>query len=326
MTTFGDQVREFGGAPVGSGRFSSPWATHWFVDYDNGSDTGGGKRPDDAFKTIQVAVTAASGGDVIYIRPRAYQLGIGFRRYEEDVVLTQGGTTGSGQVATNANISLIGVSQRLAGEMLGPRWKVATATNFTVQAPATHMENIGFFNEVASGDPGGMCVYLQGGYTARTYGGGDGSSMYNCDFKGGAPIYINGGSAPQIINCTFGMKHDGTGLSLWLEGTGDNDGAAIARPRIQGCNFQGGNANNCATSPVNLQGSIYDLFMRDCYFANIPDAGDYIAISGTVDGVIANCYFGAASAVADLAALKDGTYGIFAAGLFDENGAIDINA
>jgi len=328
MTTFGDAVYQYGGVPVGGTRFSSPWATHYFVDYDNGNDDNTGKRPDTAKKTIQAAVTVARAQDVIYIRPRAYQLGQGFRRYVEDVTLTQGGTTGTGNVATNANISLIGITQRpVGGDYCGVRWKVGTTTCFIVQAPGTHIENIGFFNEVAPVQGAtGMTVYFQGGYTARTYGGADGSSIYNCASKGGAVMYANGGDGLQIVNVQFQMKSDGSGTLLMMEGSGDNDGAAWSRTRIQNCSFIGGNSYNFATSPVILQGSGYDVQMRDCYFANVPDAGDYIQCSGVLDGYVANCYFAGASAVTDLASLKDGTYGLFLAGAFDENGAIDINA
>ena len=326
MTTFGDQVYQYGGAPVGGGRFSSPWATHYFVDAINGTANGAGTRPDKAFSTIQAAVTKATGGDIIYIRPKAYTLGTGFARYIEDVTLTQGGTTGSGQTATNARISLIGITpQGVSGEMLGVRWKVSATngTNFTVQAPGTHIENIGFFNEEATG----RNIYFQSGMAARTYGGGDGSSLYNCDLKGGAAVYSNGGSALQIVNCSFGMKHDGSGTELWLEGTGDNDGGALARPRIQNCTFQGGNANNCTTSPVIIQGSVYDLNMRDCYFTSIgPDSGDYIQLSGVCDGIVANCYFADASAEGNLGSLAGGDYGVFSAGCYDETGIIAMTA
>lgn len=325
MTTFGDQVKEYGGAPVGSGRFSSPWATHYFVDYDNGSASNGGKAPDKALKTIEAAKDLAVGGDVIYIRPRAYQIAQGFRRYAEDITLATGGAGGSGVVDTNANMSFIGVTQRTASasDFLGVRWKVSGTNTvpFTVQAAGVHIENIGFFNEGT-----GNTIYFQNEATGRTMNGGDGPTIYNCAFKTKGPVCNNGGDGLQIVNCRFQMKHDGTGTSIQLDGRGTDSGAACARNVIKGCTFMGGNANNFATSPIIIQGSHYDLVIRDCYFANIPDTGDYIAFSGTNDGVVANCYFGAASSEADLASLAGGDTGIYSAGIYDELGIVTMTA
>lgn len=325
MTTFGDQVFEFGGAPVGSGRFSSPWATHYFVDYDNGSASNGGKRPDDAMQTITQAVALASGGDVIYIRPRAYQLGQGFRRYVEDVTIGQGGTTGTGNVATNANISLIGVSQRSGwgGDYQGVRWKVSATNgdNLVVRAPGTHIENIGFFNEET-----GRSIWFQT-QTSYVYSGGDGSSVYNCGIKGTGEIYVNGGDGLQIINCQFQAKHDGAVGGIDINGSGADTGSAVGRPMIKDCTFIGGNANNMATGPLKLAGSIYDITVRECYFSGATvDTGDYIVLSGTIDGGVYNCYFASADAKTDLAALVDGSTGLFCAGIHDANGELDMQS
>ena len=325
MTTFGDQVREYGGAPVGSGRFSSPWAKHYFVDAIDGKVNNGGLKPDDAMSTIQGAVDLAVGGDVIYIRPKAYQNAQGFQRYVEDVVVGIGDNTGSGTVCTNANISLIGVTQRTCGgsDFLGVRWKVSGSNTIplTVRAAALHIENIGFFNEGT-----GNTIYFQTEGTNLTKIGGDGPSIYNCAFKIKGPVYANGGDGLQIVGCRFQTKHDGSGTAIKLTGAGTDSGTAVGRPLIKGCTFLGGNAYNMDTSPIIWEGSIYDGVIRDCYFANNPDTGDYIDLSGTIDGVIANCYFGSADAEADLAALQAGTYGIFGAGMVDENGMLDMGA
>ena len=324
MTTFGDGVYQYGGVPVGGARFSSPWATHWFVDYDNGSAHQSGKKPTEAFQTITQAVSAASGGDVIYIRPRAYQLGQGFRRYVEDVTITQGGTTGTGNVATNANISLIGVSQRLGygGDFSGVRWKVSATNgdNLVVQAPGTHIENIGFFNEEA-----GRSIWFQT-QSSWVYAGGDGSSVYNCGIKGTGEIYSNGGDGLQIVGCQFQAKHDGAVGGIDLNGSGADTGASVARPVIKDCTFIGGNANNMATGPVKLAGCIYDITLRDCYFAGATvDTGDYIVLSAPIDGGVYNCYFASADAKTDLAALVAGSTGLFCCGIYDENGLLDFS-
>jgi len=121
MSIAPDMLFHMGGVPVGGARFSSPWATHWFVDGTDGNDNNDGKTPGTAKATIQAAVTASTGGDVIYIRPQVYTLGTGFARYTEDITVAQAQTAGSGTEA-NANKSIIGVTQRqYPSDMLGVR-------------------------------------------------------------------------------------------------------------------------------------------------------------------------------------------------------------
>lgn len=64
MSTFPDGVYQFGGEPVGGARFSSPWATAWFVDGTDGSDANTGKKPDTAKATIDAAVQLAGKSDI----------------------------------------------------------------------------------------------------------------------------------------------------------------------------------------------------------------------------------------------------------------------
>lgn len=69
MTTFGDMVKQFGGAPV-SGDFTT--GNVFFVDSVNGNDTGhSGKTPSQAFATLDTATNActANNHDIVYIMP-----------------------------------------------------------------------------------------------------------------------------------------------------------------------------------------------------------------------------------------------------------------
>lgn len=71
MTTFGDQVFQFGGVPVTSGGITSKLfgtstkGRAWFVDPTNGSNIDG-KSPKKAFTTMQQAFNVAASGDIIY--------------------------------------------------------------------------------------------------------------------------------------------------------------------------------------------------------------------------------------------------------------------
>lgn len=308
LTKFPNGLSSMGMLVPGGGRFSSPWATHYFVDGDNGSDGNSGKDSNHAFATIAKAVSVSTAGDVIYIRPKSYTLGTGFARYTEDVVVTQGGTAGSGQTATNANKSIIGVTPRgVPTDFLGVRWKYATNTPLNIEAPGTHIENIGFFAEDAT-----YAIYIETDGATRSKGGTDGSSIYNCAIKG-AFIYANGGNELSIVHCRFQAKYDGTVAGIQLVGSAN----AVARPIIRDCEFIGGNANNMTDACIVGAAPWYDAVIRDCYFNADSDTNIYINIAGsTSTGIISNCHFG----VADISTGRIVEGGLIATGAYDGGG------
>jgi len=309
MTTAPDMLREFGGAPVSGGRFTNPWTKHYFVDATDGATSNGGLRTDDALTTIQAAVTLATAGDVIYVRPQTYKLGTGFNRYEEDVTVTLGGDGGSGVVATNANISLIGVSQRgKPSDFLGVRWKKGSATHLTIDAPCFHVENIGFFSEDAT-----YAINLRCNGATRTQEGTTGFSIYNCAIKGDGKIYANGGNEVQIVNCRFQTKYDGTVGGIEMVGSSN----AVQRPLIQGCEFIGGNANNMSAACIVGAAPWQDAVIRDNFFNADSDTSIYISIAGsTSTGIISNNHFG----VADISTGRIVEGGLIATGAYDGGG------
>lgn len=308
MTTFGDMLYQLGGVPVGMNRFMNPWATHYFVDGTNGSDGYTGKKPGAAFATIQKAIDTAIGGDVIYINPKVYTLGTGFARYTEDVSVSLGGSGGSGVTATNANISLIGVTPLChPSDFLGVRWKYNSATCLTVDAPCLHIENIGFFTE-----DGTYAINLRCNGATRTQEGTTGFTIYNCAIKGDGKLYGNGGNEIQIINCRFQTKYDGTVGGINLVGSSNQ----VVRPLIQNCEFIGGNANNMSDAAIIGAAPWYDAIIRDCYFNAETDTGIYINISGTNTGIVANCYFGSA----DISTTSVVASGMLGVGCYDDDG------
>lgn len=312
MTTFGDMVYQFGGMPVGGMRFTTPWANHYFVDGDEGVDVGAGvwgKRPDEAFKTIQKACTVALAQDVIYVRPKSYTLGTGFARYTEDVVVALGGVGGSGATATRANISLIGVTPKnlSAIDFLGVRWKFLTATSLTVDPPGMHVENIGFFTEDAT-----YAIHLRNNGATRTREGTSGFSIYNCAIKGQGKLYGEGANELVIANCRFQCKYDGAVGGINLVGSTNQ----VVRPIIKNCEFIGGNANNMDGPCIVGAAPWYDALIRDCYFLAESDTGVYISITGTNTGMVANCYFGSA----DIQTTSIVASGMLGVGCYDDDG------
>ena len=283
FTNFPNGVTSFGIPLMGGSRFSNPFATHYFVDGDEGSDGNDGKAPNKAFATIQKAVTASTGGDVIYIRPKTYTMATGFARYEEDVVVANG-ATGTGTTATEAGKSIIGISPLgSASDFMGVRWKYATNTNLNVEAAATHIENIGFFCEDATAG-----VYFEQDGATYTKAGGTGSSMYNCAIKGDGGVLANGSDSLQIINSQFQAKYDGTvaGMTITLDGTNEN-----RRPVLRGCRFIGGNGTVMSAAPVIWTGKVEDGFIAENFF-NVGTLVQINIVTASSSGLITHNTFG----------------------------------
>jgi hypothetical protein len=319
LTNFPGGIASYG-APTSGGRFSSPWATHYFVDATDGSDLQNGLTPSDAFATIQQAVDTASGGDVIYINPQVYTLGTGFARYTEDITISQASTTGTG-TETNANLSIIGITQRkYPSDMLGVRTKYSSAAHggWNIECPNTHIENIGVFAEDATT----YAMFFESNGATRTKGF-DGCSMYNVMVKGKEVRFSGGGSDMQIVNCKFQCKYDGTGTPhLNLIGSA----GSVNRLSVVSCDFIGGNANNYSTSVITGAAPVTSFVMKDCHFSQAPDTGAYISFAGTTNsGVVTNCYFGSEGLAATDTTLTSGSSGIHCGGVFDENGAVDMS-
>ena len=290
--------------------FFEPWSDVWYVDGTDGNDSYTGRGPSEAKATIQAAVTAASGGDVIYIRPKVYTLGTGFARYTEDVAVTLGGAGGSGVTATNANISIIGITPRTlqATDFLGVRWKYATNTNLLVDAPCLHVENIGFFSEA-----GTYAIHLRCNGATRTQEGSTGFTLYNCAIKGDGPLYADGGEQIVIANCRFQAKHDGTTGGINLVGSAN----AVRRPTIKNCDFIGGNNVAMATAPIKGASPWYNAVLKNLWFDIDTTAGTFVLISGTTStGVCGPCYCGSG----DISTTSFDTAGIEVVAAFDDDG------
>jgi len=265
---------------VSGGRFSTPFANHWFVDGINGKAGNSGTRPDHAFSTIQAAVTAAGRNDVIYVNPHTWTIGSGFTRYEEDVTVTSGV---SGTDMLHSNISLIGISTPGAtGDFLGVRWKHATATNLTVEAPAFHVENIGFFSEGAT-----YAVLLSHDGAADTKRGSQGTSFYNCAFKGKGLYVLYGGDGLTVEKCRFQCSSGGTVAQLYYSSS-LHPGRRLT---VRNCEWLDGNGTVSSGPCIHILPPTTEILIRDCYFPQVPTGNAYISAAGGNEGLIANCHF-----------------------------------
>lgn len=309
MTTAPDMLMEFGGAPVSGGRFSSPWAKHYFVDAIDGSAGNAGLRPDDAMATIQQAVDLATGGDVIYIRPQQYKIDTMYGRYTEDVTITMATGLTSGDAVVDGMRSIIGVAANtFNADFSGVRWKHATSCNLTNDTPGLHVENIGFFSEGAT-----YGVNLR--YEADTKRGSEGSSFYHCAFKGKGLYVISGGDGLTIDSCRFQCAYNGTVADINTSGV-----INLRRLTIRNCEWLDGNSTAPTAPCITIAGTTSEILIRDCYFPQIPTAGGsvYIDTTGANHGLIANCYFNHDDLDTDVDILL-GT-GVKAVGCYDQGG------
>jgi hypothetical protein len=177
MTTFGDQLFEYGGAPVGS-RFG--WkhdSTSWFVDGTLGNNNNSGLRPDKAVADISQAISNAGEYDVIYVLEHGFS-----------------GTDPVAYKETSANLTIplakdglaiVGAThQGIVGRPLSPyiMGMDATATPIlTINAPLCSIENLAFsggWNNASTCTAG---IYLPDSVEATAVP--QGTSIYNCSFE-----------------------------------------------------------------------------------------------------------------------------------------------
>jgi len=278
---------------VGGARFSSPWATHWFVDGTSGYDGFDGKAPDRAKLTVDAAVQLAGVGDIVYIRPKAYVVGSGSGRYTETITVD----------LAQSDLSLIGVVHTPNPEYGVRLAKLTSGYNLDIYGPQFHAENIGFFSEGATGT-----ALLRNNGATNTQRGTDGTTFYNCVIKGGRIITADGGDGTTFKNCYF---HGSAGVTGGITATGSaNPGRRL---KILGCTFVEGNGAAVATEYINIAGVYSEIIIDSCRFGLIPTSAKYIVITSST-GLICNCYF----AKADLGLTSDLTLSsLVPVGLFD---------
>lgn len=310
MSTFPDGLFQYGGQPVGA-LWASPWSTARFVDGEDGNDNNSGLKPTEAKATIQAAVTASTRGDVIYVRPEQYTGGTGFSRYTEEVTVTAGASAGSATHFENADISIIGCV-RSANPEYGVRWKHLTDTTgycLINDAPALHLENIGFFAEGALG-----ALLYRNNAATTTRRGSDGSTIYNCVIKG-APVQISdGGDGFCVQNTRFHCAFGGTVAALNYTCSA-NPGRRLL---VRNCEWQDGNGTTSSGPCITILPPMTEILIRDCYFGQEPTGAVYIQTAGANYGLVANCFFNHDDLDTD-ASISLGT-GVKAVGCFDQAG------
>jgi len=197
MSTFGDQVFQYGGQPIGGALGASPFGNAYFVDYRNGSTSYDGKTPKTAKKTFAqaYALVTSNNNDVIYIDG------------DSGVVETAMTTI------TKNRFAVIGVNG-LNGHMgQGARISLATTTVATDlcainnQGVRVTFSGIKFSNNSTKDES--IYGHIEAGEYAR---------YFNCSFYESADIAVTGaaellhnGDSAMFYNCTFGSTANETG-------------------------------------------------------------------------------------------------------------------
>jgi hypothetical protein len=306
MSNVPNMLTHMGGVPVGGAKFSSPWATHYFVDGVDGTAGGSGLTPGDAINTIQGAVDLAEAndhvgvGDVIYIRPQTYVVGTGHARYTEAITVA----------LTTSDLSVIGTGYPRSNEF-GVRLRWTSGNIVTVNAPSTHWENIGAICGGAD-----YTWNFQNNGATNTQRGSDGVTLYNCNSKGG-PLLITGGQAARVINCVFNNA--------------DNE-LILATPAVSGYNQQ---VRGCAfldtaqeTAPTHPQisasgANVIELWIDQCFFGLIPTTtAYYIECAVNSTGMITGSYFNTTNLDTDTdISIAASSFAVV--GSYDKTGLID---
>jgi hypothetical protein len=315
MTTVGDQLKQFGGVPVDSGGINNwpgYWGTNvWFVDGDDGYNGNSGTSPTAAYSTVSNAISSASAGDTIYVKPRVPTSDASDPEvYAEELTIPYG----------KNSMSIIG-TRRGHDNFYGPKLKLGTADAVVdVYAPAFTIENFTIHRRSSNT----KAVYLRGITGYGSMAGSVGSHISNCMIRYGSPhgIYIEWGYHSNVNNCTFWGNDIGcyiTGQSVPQRGMG-----------VHGCNFYGANGTVAAGPDIRILGASTELTIDRCLFDAVPTSTTYIVATGTVDGKITDCHFAAGTTDINAAAaageIQVGSGSLSIAGCTDGTGTLVVQA
>jgi hypothetical protein len=192
MTTFNDQVLQWGGAPVGSG-LELCGGSVFFLDPTNGNDTNGGKTPSTAFKTLAVAYAALTDGknDILYYIPGTSSITLS-AKFEWGKSYTH----------------FIGLG---APTMVGQRCRIFQLSTLTAASPLITISgsgcvwrNLYIFQGVADATSL-VNVSVTGGrnYFQNVHFAGGGHATQAVD--GGASLLLNGAEECTFDGCTIGV-------------------------------------------------------------------------------------------------------------------------
>ena len=228
-TNFPNGLTSFGvPLPAGGSFYAGWWGTDiWYVDDENGSDTANtGKEPEDAFKTLQKAITSAGMHDTIFMKPREIETGAthSAHGYYTGTNIIPADRTGLAIIGTGRGIGL-GSSVQC---MIEPDASSGDEA-ITVRSVGVTIENVGV--KAISSSNGGIFASLADG---NAYG----LTISNCFFKDYiSDDGLHGSIDLDTIHWTT-IQH----CYFTQGGIGINHSSAItyvSNPVIKDCDFTG---------------------------------------------------------------------------------------
>ena len=286
MTIAPDMLQQFGGVPVASATYTSPWSNVYFVDGINGTAGAKGLSPDDATLTVSQAITLASFGDVIYIRQLAPKTDQTDPTPYTDNWLIPNAKYGMSLIGTGNNPHNPFYTQIKPG---------TAGYGVEIKAPSTTIENLCFNKGSATTG----LIFFSGDVNSTDMGWGcliSNCHIRNADSAANAGIKWYAGSYNTIHNCDFEGCH--TAIYLASGGT-----YPIRATRIQDCRFkpEGTTANGGANIDMTGGSVITELEIVRCYFEKLP-TGKFFSLEAACSGIIVDCHFGDADATAGTSA------------------------
>ncbi len=305
MTTVGDRLYQYGGAPVGGDLLSlhGKGKVRW-LDPDSGSDEANGKKPERAWKTLQYAADSLG-----YYKTNADMQGFndiiirlpGVEEVDLPIRFDGGGVTTDPGDAITVVSSLSGL--RTWGDVLHAHTRMssagATAVGAGVSTVYVVRRQINFYGlsfagrgtgERASGD--GACISYRVSSDStgldlgkHPLGGGNFHTVRGCNFRddGGndtVGIYEFGAGAAEISECTFGYSAAARGpTGIMIRGSATNNPFDID---IVNCLFR-----QCPVGIVIGAGSFQNISIRDNVFQSNTiglQADSGTAGTGIIDG------------------------------------------
>ena len=277
MTTFSDGVYQYGGAPTGGARYSSPWATHYFVDGQDGSNANDGKTPVRACATLTNALTKAGKEDVIYVRTMGAKDDASDYYYYED---------GAQIVVPYAseNLSIIGVTPHRRNPYMGVWFQHGANSGETGYvllnyAPGLCLENLGFSaKDYIRASYGAVHMYSA---AYATTAGSVGFSINNCFFRDGQ-LNVSGGYDSCTSGCTF--KASGSANTGWWQ---TSSSVPSGGHQVINSHFGEMFADNSALRYIYcVAGAHKDMLFQNLTMGLVPADNHYFWFGGSNTGLV----------------------------------------
>ena len=281
MSTFADGLFQYGGMPVGGGRYEGMWGGRvWFVDYDHGTVGGYGDKPDAAQTNLQTIIDKAGEWDVIYIRPRAADTAGG-----DPQAILPASTSNWDVPYTLEGLSIIGTCPgNTKASANATRLQGSATVNDTpvlyAKAPYMSFENLTF----RRGGSTNCGLRLGTGVTPYALS----STVNNCMFWKIGSTATRGALMidswhNSIINSYFEECYGG--INLWGEHANPTGNV------IQGCTF--GSTASSISCNIYSAGIVLNTIIDRCSFPTSQPSGGspnlYINFAAASTGVISNC-------------------------------------